>query len=211
LFVGFLALLTSGPLVHSQSDHANPVELNRTEAPQFELINPPVEQPIIPHRLTPFPRPSPSPGNPVGFPTIARAAGTIFSGTVAAVSRRTAPGGQTIETISVTFHVEQAIRGATPGENLTIAQWMGLWSSGQRYRVGEHLMVFLYPASKLGLTSLVGGGLGRFVVDPYGRVLLNAQHMNAFRKDAVLGGKSRVRVSDFVLAVSRAGEEDSEP
>ena len=36
----------------------------------------------------------------------------------------------------------------------------------------------------------------------------SAQHLSAFRKDPVLGGKSRVAFSDFALAVRRAGEEE---
>ena len=79
---------------------------------------------------------------------------------------------------------------------------------GQRYRVGERVLLFLYPPSKLGLTSCVGGRMGRFTVDPWGRVLLSAQHLSAFRADPVLGGKSRVRFSDFALAVRRASEEE---
>lgn len=143
-----------------------------------------------------------------GFPQFVRAAGMIFSGTVTNVERRPGTLGQSVETVAVTFHVENAIRGAIPGESLTITQWMGLWSSGQRYRVGERVLLFLYPNSKLGLTSWVGGTLGRFEMDPAGRVLLNAHHLVAFRKDPVLGGKSRARFRDFARAVKQAGEEE---
>ncbi len=149
-----------------------------------------------------------TPPETIGFPLIAGAAGTIFSGTVVSVERRAATQGQPVETVAITFHVENAIRGATPGENLTISQWIGLWSGGQRYRVGERVLLFLYPPSKLGLTSCVAAGMGRFTIDPWGRVLLSAQHLSAFRTDPVLGGKSRVRVSDFALAVRRASEEE---
>ena len=144
----------------------------------------------------------------IGFPVIARAAGTIFSGTVISITRRAATEGQAVETVAVTFRVENAIRGAIPGEDLTISQWIGLWSSGQRYRVGERVLLFLYPPSKLGLTSCVARGMGRFPIDSSGRVLLSAQHLSAFRADPVLGGKSRVRFSDFALAVRRASEEE---
>jgi hypothetical protein len=143
-----------------------------------------------------------------GFPQFVRASGKIFSGTVTSIERRPATLGQSVETVAVTFHIENAIRGATPGESLTISQWIGLWSSGQRYRVGERVLVFLYPNSKLGLTSCVGGGMGRLAIDPAGRVLLTAQHLAAFRRDPVLGGKSRLRLSDFALAVRRASEEE---
>jgi hypothetical protein len=113
-----------------------------------------------------------------------------------------------VETIAITFHIENAIRGTTPGQDLTISQWIGLWSGGQRYRIGEHVLLFLYPPSKLGLTSSVAGRIGRFTVDPWGRVLLSAHHLSAFRADPVLGGKSRVALSDFARAVRRASGEE---
>jgi hypothetical protein len=36
---------------------------------------------------------------------------------------------------------------------VTILEWLGLSSSGQRYAIGEHVL-FLYPPSKLGLVIL---------------------------------------------------------
>jgi hypothetical protein len=101
-----------------------------------------------------------TPPGTIGFPLIARAAGAIFSGTVISIARHPATQGQAVETVAITFHVENAIRGATPGEDLTISQWIGLWSGGQRYRVGERVLLFLYPPSKLRLTSCVAGGMG---------------------------------------------------
>lgn len=139
------------------------------------------------------------------------AAGMIFSGRVESVVRRPASQAQAIETVSITFHVDHSIRGATPGSDLTITQWTGVWSAGQRYRVGERTLVFLYPPSKLGLTSCVNGPFGRFQIDAAGRVWLTAQQLSAFRKDPVLGGKFRVNFSDFALAVEQAGGEESAP
>jgi len=188
-----------------QSGRVNP-------APEFAIPRPPPGSPpptldALPPRMPTLP-----PGSPpvtIGFPVIVRAAGTIFSGTVRAIARRPATHGQEVETVAMTFHVENAIRGAVPGEDLTISEWIGLWSGGgQRYRVGEHVLLFLYPASKLGLTSCVAGGMGRFTVDPRGRVLLSARHVSAFRADPALGGRSHVRFSDFAAAVRRAGEEE---
>jgi hypothetical protein len=143
-----------------------------------------------------------------GFPAFARAAGMIFSGTVTKIERRPAQRGQSVETVAVTFHIESALRGATAGRDLTINQWIGLWSSGQRYAMGERVLLFLYPKSKLGLTSCVGGALGHFEMDRNGRVLLTAQQLSAFREDPVLGGKSRARFSDLALAVRHAAEEE---
>ena len=170
-----------------------------------EIAQPPAPGPVWP-RL-----PITSPGTAseaISFRLIARATGTIFSGTVISIARRPATRGQTVETVAITFHIENAIRGATPGQDFTISQWIGLWSGGQRYRVGERVLLFLYPQSKLGLTSSVAGPMGRFTLDRRGRVLLSAQHLSAFRTDPVLGGKSRARFSDFAWAVQRASEEE---
>ncbi|HEY3973382.1 MAG TPA: hypothetical protein VGM18_10280 [Candidatus Sulfotelmatobacter sp.] len=150
----------------------------------------------------------PPPIRPVGFHLIASAAGTIFSGTVTSVARRPFSRGQTVETVAITFHIENAIRGAAPGQDLTVLQWTGLWSAGQRYRVGERVLLFLYPPSKLGLTSCVAGPMGRFTIDPRGRVLLTAQHLSSFKADPILGGKALASFSDFARAVERAGQEE---
>jgi hypothetical protein len=170
------------------------VESPSVRLPGKRIIHP-VRPPISPPR---FP----------GFPQFVRAAGIIFSGTVTRIERRPARLGQSVETVAVTFHIENAIRGATPGRDLTITQWIGLWASGQQYRVGERVLLFLYPNSKLGLTSWVGGPLGHFAIDSAGRIQLAAQHLAVFQRDPVLGGKSRARFSDFALAVRQAREEE---
>ena len=159
------------------------------------------------------PRPVPRPPGTIGLPEIARAAGIIFSGTVTSISRVSASGGSDSrsdvpQVVAVTFRVEHSFRGTTAGQNLTVSQWIGLWTSGQRYRVRERVLLFLYPPSKLGLTSCVGGTMGRFVVDPLGHVVLSEQHLTAFGADPALRGKSRVSMRDFSEAVRRArGEE----
>jgi len=153
-------------------------------------------------------RPVVTPGDPWGIVDLAeitRAAGMIFSGTVTGIARN--PSQET-ETVAVRFHVEQAIRGVTSGQEVTILEWTGAWVAGQRYRTGERVFLFLYPTSKLGLTSSVSGAIGRFRIDPGEHVCLSAQQSLAFRKDPVLGGRSRVSLSDFARAVQRAGEEE---
>jgi hypothetical protein len=124
--------------------------------------------------------------------------------------------------------VEHAIRGAAVGKNLTIHEWAGLWSgregsgregsdragsSGEwsgreRYRVGQRLLVFLYPSSKLGLTSPVAGILGRFNIDASGEIVLSPQNLEAFRADPQLGGRTRIAYATFAQAVRRAGGEE---
>jgi len=120
------------------------------------------------------------------------------------ITRQLSSGGASIGSVAITFHVDRALRGTITGKNLTIHEWATLWSSGQRYRPGERVLMFLYPPSRLGLTSCVAGPVGRFVVDPQGRVLLSKQHLAVLRADPVLGGKSRVNLDDFAQAVRRA-------
>jgi hypothetical protein len=197
-------LIVAPGLVRAQSSRVDSAP-DLAVSLRTDLAQPPARDQLRPH--VPISPPG-TPPRTIGFPLIARAAGTIFSGTVTAIARRPASPSQAVETVAITFHIENAIRGATRGEDLTISQWIGLWSSGQRYRIGERVLLFLYPPSKLGLTSCVVGAMGRFMIDPRGRVLLSAQHLSAFRADPVLGGKSRVSFSDFALAVHRAGEEE---
>ncbi len=99
---------------------------------------------------------------------VARAAKLIFSGVVLQVKRSENAYGAT----QITFRVENAIRGVRRGQIIRVSEWSGLWNSGERYAAGEHVLLFLYPKSKLGLTSPVGGKEGRYAVDAEGRVLV---------------------------------------
>jgi hypothetical protein len=185
-----------------------------SQTTRMKAVSPKFSQPSsemiaeVPNRLQPPIRVPISPPGQSGFPQLARSAGIIFSGTVARIERHPARGGQSLETIAITFHIENAIRGAARGKDLTIAQWSGLWSNGQRYRLGERVLLFLYPRSKLGLTSVVAAPMGRFEVDSRNRVVLSARHFPLFQSDPVLGGKSRVSFSDFALVVRQACEEE---
>jgi hypothetical protein len=147
----------------------------------------------------------PRPAPPIVLPHMIHLSGAIFAGTVIAINRSPVSTKNAVATVAVTFHVDRGIRGAITGQDFTLHQWMGLWNSGQqRYRVGERVLLFLYPASKLGLSSWVSGSLGHFTFDGLGQILLSPAHVSAFRDDPILGGKSRISVEDFDLAVRRA-------
>jgi hypothetical protein len=207
-----IALLIPLPVVLcGQTNQSSPAQIAADlpiTAPR--LLQPPVPRPPGAGPAPAVPRPPVVLPGTIGLPQITRAARTIFSGTVTAIALHPATGGQSVETVAITFRVENAIRGVMPDDEFTILQWIGLWSGGQRYRVGERVLLFLYPPSKLGLSSSVAGPFGRFSLDTWGRVLLTAQQLSAFRADPVLGGKSRVRFSDFALAVRRASEDEEE-
>jgi len=160
------------------------------------------------------PPPSPPPRYPVGgypvapgtivFQQIVRTAGIIFSGRVTFVGGRVASSsGPDPASTTVTFQVEHAMRGTSPGQTLTIHEWAGLWTSGERYRVGERVLLFLYSPSKLYLTSPVAGAMGRFAMDFQGRIMMSAQHVEAFAADPILGGKTLVPYAEFAQAVRR--------
>ncbi|MBZ5510418.1 MAG: hypothetical protein LAN70_04535 [Acidobacteriia bacterium] len=92
---------------------------------------------------------------------LAHDAGIIFIGTVQKIEPVASAAPGDIGVVRITFLVEDALRGATAGELLTVSEWDRLWTSGDRYRVGEELLLFLYPPSEnLGLTSTVAGTRG---------------------------------------------------
>lgn len=98
-------------------------------------------------------------------------AGFVFSGTVLAVDRISSAAGVGVDTIRITFAVHEGLRGVRAGKTFTLQEWAGLWSTaGGRFRPGERVFLFLYPRSKLGLTSVVGGTLGRYRLDSNWRI-----------------------------------------
>jgi hypothetical protein len=123
------------------------------------------------------------------LPTLSRSSGYIFSGTVTKVERIAARSRKSVAVMRITFQVESAIRGVSRGQKLVIREWAGLWQSGERYRPGERVMLFLYPPSKLGLTSPVGGAMGRFRISPAGRIVVPRGHNPP--RSPLLSGTSR--------------------
>jgi hypothetical protein len=142
------------------------------------------------------------------FQQLVHAAGIIFSGRVTFIGRAALTSGQDAASTAVTFQVEHAMRGASAGQNLTIHEWAGLWNSGERYHVGERLLLFLYSPGKLGLTSPVAGAMGRFAMDSQGKIVMSAEHVQALAEDPILGGKTVVAYTDFALAVRRSSGEE---
>lgn len=96
------------------------------------------------------------------------------------------------------------MRGTSAGEILTIQEWAGRWAGGERYRIGERVLLFLYAPSKLGLTSTVAGAMGRFAVDSQGRIVMSPQHIANLVSEPFLRGKTVVPYADFALAVQRS-------
>ena len=158
-----LSVIFSLPALVRGQDRAN--NWNPPFSPELGM-----SRSFAPNRPEPFylppvmPRHSPVAPGTIAFDRVVSAAGIIFSGRVTSVSRTPLPTGESPPSTAVTFQVDQAVRGVLPGQNLTIHEWAGLWDRGERYRVGERVMLFLYSPSKLGLTSPVAGAMYVFAV-----------------------------------------------
>jgi hypothetical protein len=122
---------------------------------------------------------------------VSRRAGMIFAGTVLAPAMQNAPVERSLATakfarisfatssvatsagvssIQLSFRVDEAIAGVEAKQVITIHEWAGARSMHRPMRVGEHVLIFLYPPSRLGLTSPIGGSSGMIALDPSGNV-----------------------------------------
>jgi hypothetical protein len=119
---------------------------------------------------------------------LSRRAGMIFAGTVltsatqtvatqTGATERAVPGAT--PAIQLSFHVDRAIAGVERGQILTIHEWAGAWSRHRPMRSGQHILLFLYPPSRLGLTSPVGGSPGLVALDPSGQVVSESPPVTA--------------------------------
>jgi hypothetical protein len=150
---------------------------------------------------------------------LVRDSGYIFSGTVMSVKPVAPAGSDAVTTMQISFRVEQAIRGVQAGQTLVIYEWAGLWSSGDRYRAGERLVLLLHRPSRLGMTSPVGGALGRFEVDANGQVVLEQAQIDALQSAPVsapvkpgepsrnIPGKTRISVGTLSRSLQLAGRD----
>jgi hypothetical protein len=89
---------------------------------------------------------------------VIRHAAVIFAGKIKSIQ----PSTDERNTFVVTFLVTDGIRGVRTGDELQIAEWAGLWTAPkERYRIGQSVILMLHKPDRGGLTSTVGGPLGR--------------------------------------------------
>jgi hypothetical protein len=115
---------------------------------------------------------APAQSNLMNLERLVRDAGIIFSGTVVDVVTGEKDPGMNLYTTYYTFAVEDALYGV-PSDSITIKQYGGeaggksYYPPGvPRFEQGEMVVVFFYPPSKIGMTSAVAKGQGKFVVGP---------------------------------------------
>jgi hypothetical protein len=158
---------------------------------------PAAEQVPVPSRIPEIPN----------LHTLATRSGYAFAGTVKAVERISPRNKESVAVMRITFYVDKGYRGVRTGQTISIHEWSGLWQSGEHYRVGERVVLFLYPLSKLGLTSPVPNG--RFPIDSSGQVVLPPAQPPSPTRPAPgrLPGSFRLSPQEFGLALRLAERE----
>jgi hypothetical protein len=122
---------------------------------------------------------------------LSRRAGLIFAGTVLSAGPQTSATvterlDRAVQVVELTFHVDHPIAGVEPGQVLTIHEWAGAWSLQRPMRRGEHILIFLYAPSRLGLTSPVGGVRGQIALEGSGQNILEAVARSQVQDDRSL-------------------------
>jgi hypothetical protein len=143
---------------------------------------------------------------------ISRRAGMIFAGTVLSTTTQgyTTPAtGATpgpIPTIQLTFRVDEAIAGVEPGQTVTTLEWAGAWNMQHPMTQGEHILMFLYPPSRLGLTSPVGGSRGQIALDQTGESVSRAVFETAsFEPASAIASRSGSGLRSQLTAMAAPG------
>lgn len=120
---------------------------------------------------------------PLNLEQLTEHAARIFAGQCLEIRREVDPKlGFEIATAS--FHVDDAVKGASAGSTVTVrmlASDSSIPGAIPSFRVGDEVILFLYGESALGLSSPVGLGQGRFQVslDKQGRRLARNDFGNA--------------------------------
>jgi hypothetical protein len=116
---------------------------------------------------------------------LSRRAGMIFAGTVLAST----PPATTIDraipasipAVELSFRVDEPIAGVRRWQVVTIHEWVGALDRQRPMIKGQHILTFLYPPSRLGLTSPVGGSLGQVALDASGKNVSRARFRDALQ------------------------------
>ncbi len=125
---------------------------------------------------------------------LSRDSGMIFSGTVLAIHTSRLGDAEAIPIVEVTFRVEHAIAGVRQNQTLTIREWAGAWSE-HPLRNGQRVLLLLYPRSRLGLTSPVGGSLGQVALSAKNTVVTPVFVPDGNSSSQLRESESRVPIS----------------
>ena len=100
---------------------------------------------------------------PLNLEEIINFSGKIFSGICTNIEEIEKDPQSNLHVTKYTFKVTEGIKGITDESEVTFKQWAEV-SREVAYKKGGKYIAFLYPESKLGLTSTVGFLQGQFTV-----------------------------------------------
>jgi len=153
---------------------------------------------------------------------LSRRAGMIFAGTVltsaAPMTNRTAPADRAtmgaIPPVSLSFRVDEPIAGVKRGQVVTIHEWSGALGVQRPMFRGQHILIFLYAPSRLGLTSPVDGALGQIALDASGKNVVEGKAATTEPRDSSLSRsrdtatRGSVSVRQLERAIRRARRDE---
>jgi hypothetical protein len=138
----------------------------------------------------------------------------IVAGTVSAVTDHADPGS--VPFTEIQMNVDETVRGDA-AKTLTFRQfglqsprpaengrrYVGIVAGLPQYRVGEHVVLFLGPTSRLGLRTTTGLGQGRFV--QRGGVLVNETNNSGLFRGVNFSKKHLNTKETSMVAVVQGG------
>ena len=103
---------------------------------------------------------------PLNLEEITASADRIFTGACEKIEEIEKDSVSNLRVVRYTFKVTEKIKGVT-SEEITFTQWKPTTIEAG-YATGEKYIIFLYPNSRLGLTSPVGYMQGKFLIEKIG-------------------------------------------
>ena len=150
---------------------------------------------------------------PLNLDEITDSANRIFAGTCEKIEEIEKDSVANLRVVRYTFKVTEGIIGVNSDE-ITFTQWKPT-TTDAGYVIGEKYVIFLYPNSRLGLTSPVGYMQGKFFVEKKGSnrgVEVIKNKLNNIGLSKNLRTQKRISINtdkslnDYIQECSEAGE-----
>ncbi|OGI06883.1 MAG: hypothetical protein A3I68_05830 [Candidatus Melainabacteria bacterium RIFCSPLOWO2_02_FULL_35_15] len=150
---------------------------------------------------------------PLNLEEITNSADRVFAGTCEKIEEIEKDPLSNLRIVKYTFKVLEAIKGVSTDE-ITFTQWKPTTVEAP-YVTGEKYVMFLYPNSRLGLTSPVGYMQGKFLVEKAGAnrgVELIRNRLNNVGLSKNLRTQKRISINtdkflnDYIQECSEAGK-----
>lgn len=150
---------------------------------------------------------------PLNLEEITNSADRVFAGTCEKIEEIEKDPLSNLKVVRYTFRVLETIKGVSTDE-ITFTQWKPTTVEAP-YVIGKKYVMFLYPNSRLGLTSPVGYMQGKFLVEKAGAnrgVELIRNRLNNVGLSKNLRTQKRISINtdkflnDYIQECSEAGK-----